>query len=416
MGRIEQGGQLTELEEMTLAAQHVLDKGWYLFGCVYASKSPYKRSHGHLDALNRTSPDALRPWTHPTDPTKPRNPAVNLQRSNLVAVDVDFGFEGLTDEEVILKGESIGLPRTYTVRSGGAKEGAHFIYAGSRTLPDKTGKDGWEISGLSGDIKHHGFVLAAGAIHDKTLRRYRSIGADTPAPLPTFWREYSLSKRMPLPKDESRISPFELDNLKRDKSKYTPEEWALLVKQFPILDKESKVRRIKDRITIAYDQMIPVKFRQQYLRKQLQRMRALSLPLAMIRATLNIICVQQCVDGLNYATRRREYLDQMVFGYGKTLRAGDIDVRRPPRATSRVGSRVIRRNLGKIEVLVEILRTIPHVPAGGLSSKQIKKYVQNVLKSYGHSPADRMALSRAAVIVGFVVRGQRWFTGDGGSL
>jgi hypothetical protein len=224
-----------QLQQMLDAARAVLDHGWYLFACVHCDKKPFKGSHGSRDALNSYNDiRALYRWTHPLDPLKPANPAIALKNSGLVAVDVDFGFQGLTDEEVLRKAEASGLPPTHTVRSGGAKGGAHFIYSGKRTLPDVTG---WNHDGLAGDIKHNGYVIAAGGLH-KSGNQYRVINNAPPAPLPDFWRDYSKPKKPKLtPEVIQQLSPFELDTLKRDGSALSSEEWGFVCDIHPEMAK-----------------------------------------------------------------------------------------------------------------------------------------------------------------------------------
>lgn len=86
---------------------------------------------------------ALSPWTGRRHAA---NPCIRLDYSGLVAIDVDDGFEGLTDEQMIVKGEEHGLPRTYTVRTGRVNGGATFFYIGTRTLPDCTPSEGSMVS------------------------------------------------------------------------------------------------------------------------------------------------------------------------------------------------------------------------------------------------------------------------------
>jgi hypothetical protein len=206
----------TELDEMLRAARRVLDHGWYVFGCAYKKKIPYRGTNGHSDALNSdNAAEALHIWTNPANSKQPRNPAINLSKSGLVVVDVDYGFEGLTDSEIITKGESLGLPPTYTVRSGSTKGGAHFYYAGS--IPKNVRFK--NVNGLSGDLKYNGFVIAEGGIHEKTGNRYRLINDAPVAPLPEFWRDYRLPDR-PKPAAEKLqpMTPFELDCRRRDGS------------------------------------------------------------------------------------------------------------------------------------------------------------------------------------------------------
>jgi Bifunctional DNA primase/polymerase, N-terminal len=217
----------TEAEQMLRSAEHVLDRGWYLFGCPYKTKIGFRGSNGSLDALNNEHrAEALHRWTG-GDPKKPANPAIRLDMSGLVVVDVDHGFGGLSDAQVIEKAAFLGLPGTYTVRSGSAKAGAHFYYAGKRTVKEcsfEFGKDAEYGAGISGDIKYKGHVMAEGALH-ASGNRYWVINDVPIAPLPSFWATYSRPKKEKLTKESVvSLSPFELDNLKRDGSQLTGEE------------------------------------------------------------------------------------------------------------------------------------------------------------------------------------------------
>jgi hypothetical protein len=319
----------TEAEQMLRAAESVLDRGWYLFGCPYKTKIGFKGSKGSLDALdNEHRAEALHRWTG-GDPKKPANPAIRLDMSGLVVVDVDHGFEGLGDAQVIEKAASLGLPRTYTVRSGSVKGGAHFYYSGQRTVKEcsfEFGKDAECGAGLSGDIKYKGHVMAEGALH-ASGNRYRVINDVRVEPLPSFWASYSRPKKEKLTRESVvSLSPFELDNLKRDGSHLTGEEWEALTQIYPEMAKfQSRVLRSPNRETVAYNELVPIKRRQRFLTKQIARLKACSLPLAVIRLCLDVIAIQKCQDGLAYMRQRKAYWDAQVFGYGATLRDGEID-------------------------------------------------------------------------------------------
>ena len=102
---------------------------------------------------------ALLPWTFQHTPA---NPQIRLDMSGLTGVDIDHGLEGLSDDEILTLAERNGQPRTYTIRTGRATGGATFFYRGVRSHPDVYG---FKIGTLSGDIKCHGHVAAAGSLY-----------------------------------------------------------------------------------------------------------------------------------------------------------------------------------------------------------------------------------------------------------
>jgi hypothetical protein len=390
-----------ELDEMRTAAERVLTNGWYLFGCAYASKMPFKNSHGHQDALsgeNRT--EALRFWTNPQDSLTPRNPAIACKPSHLVVIDCDHGFEGLSDEQVLTKAESIGLPRTYTVRSGAARGGAHFYYSGARALPDMTGKNGWRVADCSGDIKHNGFVLAAGAIHDKTRKRYRIINDAPVQPLPTFWRELARPEREKITKENVlTLSLFE--DLRRDGANYTSEEWDILREVYPEMAKAQKRilrTRPENRETICAGQLIPVKNRQAFLTRQMVRMRKLSFPLSVIRLSLTVIAVHSCEGGAAYMKARAPYWDKQVFGWCATIPAGEIDFPKGKGLT-------IRAKKTQVTALAEVMQAFPEsIP----TSEALNLLEARVAPFDRKSANDQKAVSRARTLAGFEVAGRLW--------
>ena len=158
-------------DAMLQAAKDTLELGVrnnvniHIFGAPYKTKVGMKGTRGSRDAVGKFDKNgkdqtglALAPWT---GKYLAANPCIRLDYSGLVAIDVDHGLEGLSDEQMIAKAEANGLPRTYTVRTGRANGGATFLYRGSRTLPDV---QGFQVGKLSGDIKHHGHIAAAGNV------------------------------------------------------------------------------------------------------------------------------------------------------------------------------------------------------------------------------------------------------------
>ena len=393
----------TEVEQMLRSAENVLDRGWYLFGCPYKTKIGFRGSRGSLDALdNQHRAEALHRWTG-GDPKKPANPAVRLDMSDLVVVDVDFGFEGLSDAGVIEKAASLGLPPTYTVRSGRAKGGAHFYYAGKRTVKEcsfEFGKDAEYGAGLSGDIKHKGHVMAEGALH-ASGNRYRIIKDVPVTPLPSFWASYSRPKKEQLTKASvAKLSPFELDNLKRDGSQLTGEEWKAVTDIYPEMAKfQNKLLRSPNRETIPYNVLVPIKRRQRFLTRQMAKLKAFSLPLSVIRLCLDVIAIQKCQDGLTYMRQRKAYWDAQVFGYGATLKDGEIDFPR--------GKGLIIRNKGSFPKMVAAV-------IGTFTETRLEKSVafdrleREVAGFDRTDPNHQQAACRGRKIAGWEVDGRFW--------
>jgi hypothetical protein len=169
------------------AAEIALHRGWWVFGTCPASKKPFKGTHGSKDARNDDT--ALLRWD--TDPEA--NPCVRRDKSGLTVLDADHGLTSLEHAEAWAAANNI--PSTYIVQSGREGGGFHFYFKGVRKLPDvvrnpSAGRVGFELDGVSGDIKCHGHVVLAGGLH-KTGTTYRGNGREKfIAPLPDLIRDY----------------------------------------------------------------------------------------------------------------------------------------------------------------------------------------------------------------------------------
>src|ERR1039458_9357958 len=177
--------KINECESLLAAAEAALQKGWYVFGSPYKTKATFAGSHGSKDALNDDR--ALRRWEEGT----PANPCIRLDKSGLTVLDADHGLTSIEHAEAWAQAN--GIPATYIVSSGRQPFGCHFYFKGTRTLPDvtrnlATGRVGFELDGVSGDIKCHGHVVAEGGLH-KSGRVYRGNGRHV-APLPQWLRDY----------------------------------------------------------------------------------------------------------------------------------------------------------------------------------------------------------------------------------
>jgi hypothetical protein len=174
-----------ECESLLAAAERALNKGWYVFATPHKSKVPYAGTKGSRDAVNDDR--ALARWKNGA----PANPCVRLDKSNLVVLDIDHGLTSLEHAEAWAAANNI--PETYIVSTGREGGGFHFYFRGKRTLPDcvrnpRAGRVGFELNGVSGDIKHHGHVVAEGGLH-KSGATYRGNGRHV-ASLPDWIRDY----------------------------------------------------------------------------------------------------------------------------------------------------------------------------------------------------------------------------------
>jgi hypothetical protein len=245
------------------AAQQALDKGWHIFAAPPRTKKTYAGTHGSLDAVNTTA--ALTRWK--TDPES--NPCIRLDFSGLVVLDADHGLHSL--EEAVAWAEKNGIPQTYIVSTGRDGGGFHFYFFGTRTLPDITrtrkkgiGRVGFELDGVSGDIKHHGHVVAEGGIH-KTGAIY--IGNGTPvAALPDFIRDYQ-------------------DPLVKQKR----EQWEATAK-----------KRTEGQIDSTRITLIPVGGRHGFLLKEAAHLHWRGMGEQSSFLGLRDICNRYCIDGSNY--------------------------------------------------------------------------------------------------------------------
>lgn len=137
---------------MTATATH---HGWAIFPCLPNGKAPWGKyaRHGHNSASS--DPNA---WLHVPDEA---NWGVACAASGLVVVDIDSGDI------------PAWCPPTYTVRTG---RGWHLYYLAT---PGDTYRG---TIGTGIDIKHHGYVIAAGSRHpDGHL--YHVTNDRPPAPL-----------------------------------------------------------------------------------------------------------------------------------------------------------------------------------------------------------------------------------------
>lgn len=134
---------ITKAENTLKAAEHYIEKGWFVLPCLPKSKEPHfgliKRAY--LDATNDL--ELVKFWLK-LDPNM--NLGINAIKSNLVILDVDFRNGGKVDES---------WDQTFTVKTG---DGVHLYYADT-----KPGQYKSSITGV--DIKYKGYVVTAPSIH-----------------------------------------------------------------------------------------------------------------------------------------------------------------------------------------------------------------------------------------------------------
>jgi len=316
-------------EALLQAAKNALELGAknginiHIFGAPYKSKVGMKGSRGSRDAIGKLDKNgndqtglALAPWT---GRYLAANPCIRLDFSGLVAIDVDHGFEGLTSEEMIAKGEANGLPRTYTVRTGRANGGATFFYIGRRTLPDCSGLSGFKVGELSGDIKHHGHVAAAGSLH-KSGNVYRCINDVPFAALPGFWRDYKNTK-----KAKPALTPLQTDLSRKEEVLLNADTSPLGLARKRAHEYEVRLRErlaTGEVVKVKHGELIPKGRRLKYLTQQAGRMRKLSLDPEIIRIALDIRAVRKCEDGRNFIVSHKPNLD-FVAGLSAGWKEGD---------------------------------------------------------------------------------------------
>ena len=261
-----------ECESLCAAAEAALHKGWYVFGSPYKTKATFAGSHGSKDALNDDS--ALLRWKQGT----PANPCIRLDKSGLTVLDADHGLTSIEHAEAWA--EANGLPQTYIVSSGRQPFGCHFYFKGTRALPDvtrclPTGRVGFELDGVSGDIKCHGHVVAEGGLHKSGLV-YRGNGRHV-ALLPQWLRDY--------------------------------EDPLVIAKR-----KQREVQKKVDQTSQANptDVKIASGRRHNFLLHEAGRLRWQGLETETIYLALRDICLRFCEDGENYADSQLRQLAQFT--------------------------------------------------------------------------------------------------------
>jgi Bifunctional DNA primase/polymerase, N-terminal len=334
------------------------DVNIHIFGAAHKSKVPRKNTHGSKDAVGKFDKNGkdqtktvLAPWT---GKYLAANPCIRLDYSGLVAIDVDHGFEGLTDEEMVGKGELNGLPRTYTVRTGRLNGGATFFYIGKRTLPDCHGNNGFKVGKLSGDIKHHGHVAAAGSLH-KNGNFYRCINDAPFAPLPDFWRDYKNTKKV-----KPALTRFQTDLLRKEDAILDADTSPLGLARKRAHEYEARLRErllAGEVVKVKHGELIPRGRRLKYLTQQAGMLRKQGLDPEGIRILLDLRAVRKCWDGLNFILSHKVNLDNLAK-WSADWQEGDYIMTTFIGEDSEVLARE-RRRLTRHQLLVRAIKQFP---------------------------------------------------------
>jgi len=182
-------------------ALNALGRGWAVFPCKPRSKEPLASlaPHGVNDATKDET--VIRVWWA-KEPNA--NPAIALGPSDLTVLDAD---EGLIDQNVAREWfKNLQLPATFTVRTGRRTSfGIQFYFAG---LSDN---HPYRHLGVQGEVRSAGYyVMAPGAIHDKSGEPYLVIGDHPPAPIPEIVKKLTKAI-LPRPQgsDKDKVEPTE---------------------------------------------------------------------------------------------------------------------------------------------------------------------------------------------------------------
>jgi hypothetical protein len=267
------------LNQLTVAAETAVAKGWHIFPCIYEGKIPFKGTHGSRDA--RAHESILSKWRT----GQPANPAIRLDRSGLTVLDIDSGASSV--EDVLSWMTRNNIPDTLIVASGRSPFGCHLYFQGVRTLPDvqpnkhlKVRRKGFELDGIHGDIKCHGHVIIAGGLH-KSGSTYTVVHDRPIAPLPQW------------------LKNWEEASVKEAKAKY---------------------QRYVDKVVAGrteFKNLIPAGERNSFLLKEASHLHWRGLDELSILTAVVDICKRFCEEGENYAKRKEANLKTMVAWVAK---------------------------------------------------------------------------------------------------
>lgn len=173
----------------------IVNRGWAVFPCLPRSKAPATKNG--LNAATKDVEQVRRWW----DENPAYNPAINLGASNLTVLDVDTGLGTREKAQDFCE----RFPRTFTLRTGRRPEwGVQLYFTG--TAPNRP----YELEGgISGEVRSTGYyVMAPGAIHDKSGETYVILRDLLPAPIPPLILSL-VEKKIPKPiaASEEKVGP-----------------------------------------------------------------------------------------------------------------------------------------------------------------------------------------------------------------
>ena len=289
----------TILSALKRAAKNVLEQGCYLIPCHPNTKRAMygKDVYGALrNPYRPDDPCALNVWD-----SIPANPAIALGKSRRVVLDIDSGFEGKTDEQILEWAQKHNLPETYVVITGRKEIGAHFYFESDRTIQDNN----FLLDGCSGELRAgNNYVMAAGAIHDNTGNLYRVLTDAPVAPCPAWLEQYASSAPKPPSPTIHELSVSGIAD---------GHDVDLVENNAPPIDMT---------VTPTPNLIMPGG-RWKYLNSKTGSMTRHGLPRKVVRYLLDIFCVMYCYDGWNYIVREKEALDKLAFS--RSLVRGNAD-------------------------------------------------------------------------------------------
>jgi len=282
-----------ELERRMQAARDVLNNGFHLIAVLPGSKKPFAGESWKYDSRNDES--AMQRWNEGIA----ANPAIDLAKSNLTVLDIDAGICNLEHAQRFVK--LLGVPETMTVKT---MRGWHFYFSGSRELPEAE----YTNENISGDLKNHGYVLAAGALHPDG-KEYEAVNPGVrPAPLPDVLRNYSAEKKTRKTK-APKVAKIPLPRPAQTEPEYT-------------------------------DRKVWKNSRHEYLSTQAYYLRKMGCEVESILAAIKDICRNRCEDAESYIKYNERKL-QGIAEYACRLPIGRIRMPGSPKPVSKLWALLI---------------------------------------------------------------------------
>lgn len=178
-----------------------LSRGWAVFPCKPRSKEPLA-SLAPTGVKDATKDEAIvREWWR-KEPNA--NPAIALGPSNLTVLDADDGLPDVAAAREWCR--IVQIPASFTVRTGRRTSfGLQIYFEGlSENHP-------YRHQGVAGEVRSSGYyVMAPGAVHDKSGELYQVIGDRPLAPVPDVVKRLTkLALPRPQGSSNEKIEPTE---------------------------------------------------------------------------------------------------------------------------------------------------------------------------------------------------------------